>query len=81
MVMQELPQPRPAFVLKRGNYDAPGESVTAGVPETLIAPWPTGAPHNRLGLAQWLTQPNHPLTARVVVNRFWAQLFGTGIVK
>ncbi len=81
MVMQELPQPRPAFVLKRGNYDAPGEPVTAGVPEALIAPWPTGAPHNRLGLAQWLTQPNHPLTARVVVNRFWAQLFGTGIVK
>ncbi len=81
MVMQELPQPRPTFVLTRGNYDAPGELVTAGVPEALIAPWLAGAPRNRLGLAQWLTQPNHPLTARVVVNRFWAQLFGTGIVK
>ncbi|MSU54022.1 MAG: DUF1553 domain-containing protein [Opitutaceae bacterium] len=81
MVMQELPQPRPAFVLNRGNYDAPGEPVTAGVPEDLIAAWPAGAPRNRLGLAQWLTQPNHPLTARVVVNRFWAQLFGTGLVK
>ena len=81
MVMQELPQPRPTFVLTRGNYDAPGEPVTAGVPEALIAPWPAGAPRNRLGLAQWLTQPNHPLTARVVVNRFWAQLFGTGLVK
>ncbi len=81
MVMQELPQPRPAFVLNRGNYDAPGEPVTAGVPEELIAPWPANAPLNRLGLAQWLTQPQHPLTARVVVNRFWAQIFGTGIVK
>jgi mono/diheme cytochrome c family protein len=81
MVMEELPQPRPTFVLTRGNYDAPGEPVEAGVPEELIAPWPKDAPHNRLGLAQWLTQPQHPLTARVVVNRFWAQLFGTGIVK
>ena len=81
MVMQELAQPRPTFILTRGNYDAPGEAVTPGVPEALIAPWPADAPRNRLGLAQWLTQPNHPLTARVVVNRFWAQLFGTGIVK
>jgi hypothetical protein len=81
MVMEELPQPRPAFVLNRGNYDAPGERVEPGVPESLIAPWPTGAPRNRLGLAQWLTRPDHPLVARVVVNRFWAQLFGTGIVK
>ncbi|MBC7369460.1 MAG: DUF1553 domain-containing protein [Undibacterium sp.] len=81
MVMQELPHPRPTFIFNRGNYDAPGEAVTPGVPEALIAPWPVGAPRNRLGLAQWLTQPDHPLTARVVVNRFWAQLFGTGIVK
>ncbi|MFO1451076.1 MAG: DUF1553 domain-containing protein [Opitutaceae bacterium] len=81
MVMVELPQPRQAYVLTRGNYDAHGEAVTAGVPEELIAPWPKDAPHNRLGLARWLTQPQHPLTARVVVNRFWAQLFGTGLVK
>jgi len=81
MVMEELPQPRPTFVLNRGNYDAHGEPVEAGVPEALIAPWPAGAPRNRLGLAQWLTQPAHPLTSRVVVNRFWAQLFGTGLVK
>jgi hypothetical protein len=80
MVMQELPTPRPAFVLTRGNYDAHGDPVTAATPE-LFGAWPTGAPHNRLGLAQWLTQPRHPLTARVVVNRFWAQLFGTGLVK
>ena len=81
MVLQELPQPRPTFVLNRGNYDAPGEPVEPGVPEALLAPWPAGAPRNRLGLARWLTQPSHPLTARVVVNRFWAQLFGTGLVK
>lgn len=81
MVMEELPTPRPAHVLTRGNYDAPGERVESGVPEALLAPWPAGAPRNRLGLAQWLTQRDHPLVARVVVNRFWAQLFGTGIVK
>jgi hypothetical protein len=68
-------------VLGRGRYDAPGERVKAGVPEALLGAWPAGAPHNRLGLARWLTQPQHPLTARVVVNRFWAELFGTGIVK
>jgi hypothetical protein len=50
------------------------------VPEFLL-PFPNGAPRNRLGLAQWLTDPRHPLTARVVVNRFWQSLFGNGIVK
>ena len=80
MVMEEMPQPRPAFVLNRGNYDAHGEPVSAGVPE-FVAPWPKEAPANRLGLAQWFTHPQHPLTARVVVNRFWAQLFGVGLVK
>jgi len=82
MIMDELPEPRPTFVLNRGNYNAPGEPVTAGVPEALLSTsWPVGAPRNRLGLARWLTQSNHPLTARVVVNRFWAQLFGHGLVK
>lgn len=80
MVMEELPAPRRAFVLKRGVYDAHGDEVTAKVPESL-APWPQDAPANRLGLARWFTQPQHPLTARVVVNRFWAQFFGNGIVK
>jgi len=81
MVMQDLPEPRQAFVLTRGNYDAHGEPVSPGVPEKFIAPWPEDAPRNRLGLAKWFTQPQHPLTSRVVVNRFWAQLFGTGLVK
>lgn len=81
MVMHDLPQPRPTYVLNRGTYDAPGEEVTAAVPEHLLGAWPEGAPSNRLGLAQWLTKPDHPLTARVVVNRFWQELFGVGLVK
>ncbi len=81
MVMQELPKPRESFVLLRGNYDAHGDRVYPAALESLLAPWPENAPRNRLGLAQWFTQPNHPLTARVVVNRFWAECFGVGIVK
>lgn len=81
MVMQEMAAPRETHVLVRGSYDAPGEKVEAGVPEELLGGWPAGAPRNRLGLAQWLTKPDHPLTSRVVVNRFWQQLFGLGIVK
>jgi Protein of unknown function (DUF1553)/Protein of unknown function (DUF1549)/Concanavalin A-like lectin/glucanases superfamily/Planctomycete cytochrome C len=80
MVMQETPEPRPAFVLKRGSYDAPGEAISRGLPATL-PPLPANAPNNRLGLAQWLVHPSHPLTARVAVNRFWQMLFGVGLVK
>ncbi len=80
MVMQEMPQPRDTFILVRGAYDKKGEKVVAGTPAAL-PPMPAGAPANRLGLAQWLVQPSHPLTARVAVNRFWQQYFGTGIVK
>ena len=72
--------PKPAFLLKRGEYDQKGEKVERGVP-AFLPPLPPGAPVNRLGLAEWLIAPNHPLTARVAVNRFWLQLFGTGIVK
>ena len=81
MVMREMPDPRPTYVLKRGMYNLPGDPVEPGVPETLPTPWPERAPRNRLGLARWLTQPDHPLTSRVVVNRFWQQLFGVGLVK
>jgi hypothetical protein len=80
MVMEELPAPRPAFVLVRGQYDRPGERVTADVPATL-PPLPPGAKHDRLALARWLVSPDNPLTARVAVNRIWEQFFGTGLVK
>ena len=73
-------EPKPAFLLKRGEYDQRGEKVGRAVP-AFLPPLPAGTPVNRLGFAQWLIAPNHPLTARVAVNRFWLQLFGTGIVK
>ncbi len=68
-----------AHVLERGRYDAPGEEVSAGVPKAL-PPLPAGVPNNRLGLAAWLVSPEHPLTARVTANRFWAEVFGVGLV-
>jgi hypothetical protein len=80
MVMQERPQPRESFVLIRGAYDRFGERVYPGVPAVLPA-LPAGAPPNRLTLARWLVDPANPLTARVTVNRFWQQIFGTGLVK
>ncbi|WP_414665085.1 DUF1553 domain-containing protein [Horticoccus sp. 23ND18S-11] len=79
LVMQEVASPRATAVLKRGQYDAPGEIVAPDV-LSLLGPLPAGAPRNRLGLAQWLTSPEHPLTARVAVNRLWLQCFGEGIV-
>jgi hypothetical protein len=69
-----------AFVLGRGRYDAPGEKVEAAVPASLPQ-LARDEPQNRLGLAHWLTGPEQPLMARVVVNRFWAELFGAGIVR
>ncbi len=80
MVMQESPQPRPTHLLVRGQYDRPGDALTAGVPASL--PSLAGSlPNNRLGLARWLVDPANPLTARVAVNRLWQMLFGTGLVK
>jgi Protein of unknown function (DUF1549)/Protein of unknown function (DUF1553)/Concanavalin A-like lectin/glucanases superfamily/Planctomycete cytochrome C len=80
MVMEELPEPRPTFLLKRGAYDAPGERVGRGVPSALPS-MPSSFPDNRLGFARWLVGPDHPLTSRIAVNRFWQMLFGTGLVK
>ncbi|MBL8823927.1 MAG: DUF1553 domain-containing protein [Planctomycetia bacterium] len=80
MVMLELPQPKPAFILKRGAYDAPGDKVTGDVPAVFPSMKPD-MPRNRLGLARWLLEPDHPLTARVVVNRLWQQMFGNGLVE
>jgi hypothetical protein len=79
-VMQERPQPRDTFILMRGAYDKPGDKVSRGVPGALPA-LPSGAPNNRLGLAEWLVDPSNPLTARVMVNRLWQMYFGVGIVK
>ena len=80
LIWKETAKPRPAFILKRGEYDQEGDPVTRITPASL-PPMPLGASKDRMGLAQWLTMKNHPLTARVTVNRFWQQLFGTGIVK
>jgi hypothetical protein len=80
MVMQDSPQPKKTFLLKRGNYDSFGEQVFPNTPESIL-PFPKNLPKNRLGLAQWLTDENHPLTARVSVNRYWQNFFGTGLVK
>lgn len=79
-VMDDKPTPAFAYVLKRGQYDQPGEKVEPGVPKVL-PPMPPGAPKNRLGLARWLVDPGNPLLSRVNVNRFWQQLFGIGIVR
>lgn len=80
MVMQELPQPKKAYILTRGEYDKRADEVGPTTP-TFLPPMPAQAPRNRLGYAQWLTAPNHPLTARVTVNRLWLSLFGRGLVK
>jgi len=82
-VMEELAQARPAWVLARGRYDAPKTDAArvARTTPAALPPFPPGAPRNRLGLAQWLTQPDHPLIARVAVNHFWQMIFGRGIVS
>ena len=80
MIMQDMPQPRKTFVLHRGQYNEPTDEVTAGVP-AVFPSMPTDAAANRLGFAQWLMDPSHPLTARVAVNRYWQRLFGMGLVK
>lgn len=71
---------RPTHVFVRGNWLVKGRVVEAGTPKHL-PPMPNGAPANRLGLAQWMTEPAHPLTARTMVNRLWEQLFGYGLVE
>ena len=79
-VMSEKPGPDTAYVLYRGEYDKRREQVSAATP-AFLPPMPADYPHNRLGFARWLLRPEHPLTARVTVNRFWQEIFGTGLVK
>lgn len=79
MVMQEGP-PRDAFLLHRGEYDKPGEKVAPGLPQ-FLPPLPEGTKADRLALARWIVARDHPLTARVWVNRTWERFFGTGLCK
>ncbi len=79
-VMHEKNQPAMAYILNRGEYDKRRDPVTPDTPKSL-PPMPAALPKNRLGLAEWLLRPEHPLTARVTVNRFWQEIFGTGIVR
>jgi cytochrome c553 len=94
LIMKEAGSPVPAYILARGAYNKPVKETTNDAGETVPVPpqkrkppamvnlpMPEGAPDNRLGFAQWLIQPEHPLTSRVHVNRLWQMLFGTGIVK
>jgi hypothetical protein len=81
LVMQERSGTKPvAHILYRGQYDQPREEVEPNVPSVLPR-MPDSLPRNRLGLAEWLVDPANPLTARVTVNRFWEEVFGSGIVK
>ncbi|MSU28516.1 MAG: DUF1553 domain-containing protein [Pedosphaera sp.] len=79
-IWKDLEKPRDSFVMVRGQYNKPGQQVWPNVP-AVLPPLPKSDTTNRLAFAKWLVSPQHPLTARVAVNRFWQQLFGTGLVK
>lgn len=79
MVMDDMKEPRQAYLLERGAYDAPSEEVSAGTPESVL-PFTNDYSYDRKGLADWLFDPENPLPARVTVNRFWQRFFGRGIV-
>ncbi|NRA96105.1 MAG: DUF1553 domain-containing protein [Planctomycetes bacterium] len=83
LVMKELPKPTDTYVLTRGSYETPDKNrpVKRRPPKALGGALPEGVPNDRLGFARWLTDPRHPLVARVHVNRIWQMLFGTGIVQ
>ena len=80
LVAAERSEMRPAYILNRGEYDQPGDKVERDVPD-FLPPLAETWPRNRLGLAQWLVSGEHPLTARVVVNRVWQHHFGIGLVR
>lgn len=79
MIMNEMEEIRPSYILNRGVYDQPTTQVYPNTPESIL-PFPEEYPKNRLGLAKWLFHEDNPLTARVTVNRFWQRMFGTGLV-
>ncbi|RBP46047.1 cytochrome c [Roseimicrobium gellanilyticum] len=80
MVMRELPEPKTAYILFRGEYNQRREVVPPSTPSA-VPPFSKQPPKNRLDLAKWLTSPENPLFARVTVNRIWQSLFGRGLVK
>jgi len=80
MVMADAPKPRQTYVLSRGLYNVRLDSVDPA-PLTQVFPFDPKVPKNRIGLAQWLFDPNNPLVSRVFVNRMWQQLLGKGIVE
>lgn len=80
MVMHDRAQPRDTYILVKGAYDKYADKVEWGTP-AVLPPLPADAPKNRLALARWLVSPDHPLTARVTVNRYWQMFFGRGLVK
>jgi hypothetical protein len=80
VTMRESAKPVPAYILARGDYTQPTAKVERETPDWL-PPFPADQPRNRLGYAKWLTSPDHPLTARVMINRVWQEIFGIGIVE
>ncbi|MEM9929158.1 MAG: DUF1553 domain-containing protein [Bacteroidota bacterium] len=80
MASAEMETPRATFRLDRGSYEAPQEQVFPATPARVL-PFPADVAPNRLGLTEWLFHPDHPLTARVAVNRYWQLIFGRGIVS
>ena len=83
-IMKETEQPRETHVLARGQYDAETNESTRVQRNTfasILPPFPNDAPRDRMGLARWATDPDHPLTSRVIVNRLWANFFGRGLVS
>ena len=80
MVMGDYPNQKATYILDRGVYSERGKPVTRDIPQ-FLSPWPKGLEKNRYGLGKWLTDPDHPLTARVAVNQFWYLMFGRGIVE
>ena len=81
LVAQELPSPRITRLLSRGEYDLPAGEPLQPNTFSVMGAFPADAPRNRLGLSQWLTSRQHPLVARVLINRFWQQVFGHGLVR
>jgi len=80
MVMREMSEPHQTYLLTRGEYNLRADPVESQTPAA-FPPFPESEPHNRLGLARWMASPDHPLTARVAVNRYWQMIFGTGLVR